>query len=105
MVVGYINHAPSSTIYKNKQDKIIKFNEAFHFCEITWITERNTTSLIQSIKHIKPFLFVCCELKELGKSPTDISELILSLTNLNIQVYIMDADLYFVMTLKIQFIL
>jgi len=95
MILGYINSKPTTKIYKQKKIKIERYVNNFDFADIRFITERNRHQLIHTTKQNEPYLFITNTFEEIGKSPTDVAELIISILNLDIQFVIIQNDIYF----------
>ncbi|MGP2656514.1 hypothetical protein ACOJTA_05655 [Malaciobacter sp. WC5094] len=59
------------------------------------MTERNRYQLIHTAKQLNPYLFITNTFEEIGKPPTDVCELIISILNLDIQFVIIQNNVYF----------
>ena len=95
MIIGYINSNPTTKVYRQKKIKIERYVNNFDFSDIRFVTERNRYQLIHTVKQLNPYLFIINYFEEISNSPTDVSELIISIINLDIQFVIIQNDFYF----------
>lgn len=95
MIIGYINSNPLTKVYRQKKVKIERYVNNFDFSDIRFVTERNRYQLIHCVKQLNPYLFITNTFEEIGKSPTDVSESIISIIDLDIQFVIIQNNIYF----------
>lgn len=96
MIVIYLNPNQPKDTYDKKLKEIIDTTEVYHFGELTVITERNPTIIMDILRYYKPYQFITYSLNEFDSSPTMISELIISMVDkLDITFNTIEDNLYF----------
>ena len=96
MIIIYLNPNQSKKEYDEKLHKMLDRIEAYHFGDVTIITDKNLHVVRDMLQFYKPYQFLVHSVHEFDSSPTIVSELILYMvTKLDITLTSTDDELYF----------
>ena len=96
MIIIYLNPNQSKKEYDEKLHKMLDRIEAYHFGDVTIITDKNLHVVRDMLQFYKPYQFLVHSVHEFDSSPTMVSELILYMvTKLDITFTSIDDELYF----------
>lgn len=96
MIIVYLNPNQPKKQYDKKFNEIMYKIEAYHFGDVTVVTDKSL-QVVRDVLHLyKPYQFLVHSVHEFDSSPTMVSELILHMVNkLDITFTSIDDELFF----------
>ena len=96
MIIIYLNPNQSKKQYDEKLNEMLYLIEAYHFGDVTVVTDKSLHVIRDIVSLYKPYQFSVHSVHEFDSSPTMVSELILYMVNkLDITFTSIDDKLYF----------
>ena len=96
MIIIYLNPNQSKKQYDEKLNEMLHLIEAYHFGDVTIVTDKSLHIIRDIVSFYKPYQFSVHSVYEFDSSPTMVSELILYMVNkLDITFTSIDDKLYF----------